>query len=225
MVPNPALRSEYAWNVEAGMVREMTNRFKFEATVFFTKLNHAIVRRPFELNGSDSIDFQGDRLAVEALQNTAFAQVWGVQAAIEARIFKKIVLQSQANLIKGSETDDFTNGQVPLRHAPPFYGQTNVRYRSKRIWMELSVVYNAIVRNKDLPPSEQAKDDIYARDVDGNPFSPGWHTLNFRSSYQLSEGLSITAAWENFTNQRYRPFSSGIVSSGSNLIFAVKKTF
>jgi hemoglobin/transferrin/lactoferrin receptor protein len=91
--------------------------------------------------------------------------------------------------------------------------------------MELSVVYNAIVRNKDLPPSEQAKDDIYARDVDGNPFSPGWHTLNFRSSYQLSEGLSITAAWENFTNQRYRPFSSGIVSSGSNLIFAVKKTF
>lgn len=225
MVPNPALRSEYAWNVEAGVVREMTNRFKFEATVFFTKLNHAIVRRPFELNGSDSIDFQGDRLAVEALQNTAFAKVWGVQAAVEARIFKKFMLQSQANLIKGSETDDYTNGQVPLRHAPPFYGQTNVRYRSKRIWIELSVIYNAIVRHKDLPPSEKAKPDIYAKDIDGNPFSPSWHSLNLRSSYQLSAGLSITASWENFTDQRYRPFSSGIVSSGSNLIFAVKKTF
>lgn len=224
-VPNPALRSEYAWNAEAGLVREIKDRFKMEVTVFFTKLNHAIVRRPFQLNGSDSVYFHGDWLAVEALQNTAFAKVWGLQAAIETRIFKKMVLQSQANLIKGSETGDYANGQVPLRHAPPFYGQTNIRYRSKKIWMELSLVYNAMVRNKDLPPSEQAKPDQYAKDIQGNPFSPGWHTLNLRSSYQISAGLSMTAAWDNLTNQRYRPFSSGIVSSGSNLIFSIKKTF
>ena len=127
-------------------------------------------------------------------------------------------MQTHANWISGKETDDIKNEQVPLRHAPPFYGSTLLRYRIKKIFVEASAQYNSQIKNKDLAPSEQLKTDIYAKDADGKPYSPGWYTLNLKASYQLIKNLSITAGWENITNQRYRPYSSGIVAAGSNFI-------
>jgi hemoglobin/transferrin/lactoferrin receptor protein len=85
-------------------------------------------------------------------------------------------------------------------------------------------VYNGAVSAANLAPVEQAKTDIYAKDIDGKPYSPSWYTLNLKASYQLDPATSITAGWENMTNQRYRPYSSGIVAAGSNLIFAVRRS-
>ena len=73
-----------------------------------------------------------------------------------------------------------------------------------------------------LAPSEIDKDFLYAKDDNGNPYSPSWYTLNFRSQYQLSEALLVIATLENITNQRYRTYSSGIAAPGINLILAVK---
>ena len=82
--------------------------------------------------------------------------------------------------------------------------------------------YNSQIKNEDLAPSEQAKTEIYAKDENGNPFSPAWYTLNLKASYQLNSHLALTAGWENMTNQRYRPYSSGIVAAGTNFIFSVR---
>ena len=70
---------------------------------------------------------------------------------------------------------------------------------------------------------EQAKTDIYAKDTNGKSYCPAWYTLNLKTSYQIDSKTSITAGWENITNQRYRPYSSGIVAAGSNLIFSVRR--
>ena len=88
--------------------------------------------------------------------------------------------------------------------------------------MEFSAFYNSQINNEDLAPTEQAKTDIYAKDENGKPFSPSWYTLNLKASYQLTRHLVVTAGWENMTNQRYRPYSSGIVAAGSNFIFSVR---
>jgi hemoglobin/transferrin/lactoferrin receptor protein len=90
--------------------------------------------------------------------------------------------------------------------------------------MELSSFYNSEINNKDLAPTEQAKPDIYAKDENGKPYSPSWYTLNLKASYQFSRHLLVTAGWENITDQRYRPYSSGIVSAGSNFIFSARAT-
>jgi hemoglobin/transferrin/lactoferrin receptor protein len=76
-----------------------------------------------------------------------------------------------------------------------------------------------------MAPTERAKPDIYAQDENGDPYSPGWYTLNFKASYQLIKNLAVTAGWENITNQRYRPYSSGIVAAGSNFIVSLRATF
>lgn len=223
-VPNPELKPEYAWNAELGAVKSISKKLKIELTAFYTILDNAIVRRPYTFNGSDSIDFNGEKLGIEALQNAAKATVWGFQAGIEIYLTKALVLQSNANWIEGKETDDLKNEQVPLRHAPPFYGNTNLRYRFNKLFIELSSFYNSEIKNKDLAPTEQAKPEIYAKDENGKPYSPSWYTLNVKASYQFSKHLLLTAGWENITNQRYRPYSSGIVSAESNFIISVRAT-
>jgi len=221
-VPNPELGPEYAWNFELGIVKNIPNKFQIEINGFHTILNDAIVRRPTTFNGEDSILFNGVMSRVEALQNVAKATVWGVQISAEIFFFPEFSLLTHANWINGKETDDVKNEQVPLRHAPPFYGSTALRYRMKKIFIEANAQYNSEIKNEDLAPSEQAKTDIYAKDASGKPYSPGWYTLNLKSSYQLTKNLLVTAGWENITNQRYRPYSSGIVAAGSNFIFALR---
>jgi len=221
-VPNPDLGAEYAWNFEIGIVKSIPNKLRIELNAFFTVLDNAIVRRPTTFNGQDSILFDGLLSRVEALQNVAKATVNGFQSSLEFYIAKVLLIQSHANWISGKETDDTRNEQVPLRHAPPFYGSTLLRYRIKKISAELNTQYNSQIRNEDLAPSEQAKTDIYAKDAFGKPYSPGWYTINIKGSYQLTKNLLITAGWENITNQRYRPYSSGIVATGSNLILSLR---
>jgi hemoglobin/transferrin/lactoferrin receptor protein len=221
-VPNPDLKPEYAWNFEVGIIKNIKQKFKLELNGFHTILTDAIVRRPTTFNGQDSIIFDAALSRVEALQNVAKATVWGFQVSAEYYFIKSLSVQTHANWISGKETDDTKNEQVALRHAPPFYGSTIVRYRHNKLVIEGSAVYNSKIKNKDLAPSEQAKTDIYAKDETGKPYSPNWYTLNVKASYQLIKNLLLTAGWENITNQRYRPYSSGIVASGSNFIIGLR---
>ena len=221
-VPNPELAPEYAWNFELGIVKNIPNKFRLELNGFHTILNDAIVHRPTTFNGEDSILFNGVLSRVEALQNVAKATVSGIQVSTEIFFIPSFSLVSHANWINGKETDDVKNEQVPLRHAPPFYGSTALRYRIKKIFVEANAQYNSQIKNEDLAPAEQAKTDIYAKDASGMPYSPGWYTLNLKSSYQLTKNLLVTAGWENITNQRYRPYSSGIVAAGSNFIISLR---
>ncbi|HEV7782344.1 MAG TPA: TonB-dependent receptor [Chitinophagaceae bacterium] len=221
-VPNPELTPEYAWNFEAGFAKHIVNKFHFELTGFHTILNNAIVRRPATFNGQDSIIFNGVKSRVEALQNVSKATVSGLQVSAEYYFTRTLSIQSHANFISGKETDDVKDEQVPLRHAAPFYGSTLLRYRLRKLFVQASAEYNSKIENADLAPSEQAKTDIYAKDANGKPYSPGWYTLNLKASYQVVKNLMISAGWENMTNQRYRPYSSGIVAGGSNFIISLR---
>jgi len=221
-VPNPDLKSEYAWNFEVGIVNNIPGKLRIELNTFYTILNDAIVRRAFTFNSQDSIFFGGTISRVEALQNIANAIVYGLQFSSEVYITKALSLQTHANWIKGVETADEKNEQVPLRHAPPFYGSTLIKYRLNKLCAEASAIYNSKINNNNLPPSEQAKTEIYAKDQNGKPFSPAWFTINLKTSYQATKNLLVTTCWENVMNQQYRPYSSGIVSAGSNFIVSLR---
>ncbi len=221
-VPNPGLTSEYAWNFELGIVKNIVNKMRIEVNGFYTLLTNAIVRRPFTFNGTDSINFNGIYSGVEALQNLAKATVYGLQVSASYTFTDALSLQGHANWISGKETDDIKNEQVPLRHAPPFYGISTIKYQVKNVILEATAFYNSKIENKDLAPSEQAKTDIYARDANGKPWSPGWYTINLKAAYILTKNFQLTAGWENITDMRYRSYSSGIVASGSNLIISAR---
>ncbi len=43
--------------------------------------------------------------------------------------------------------------------------------------------------------------------------------------YKLTDNFTVTLGLENITDQRYRPYSSGIVAPGKNFILALRAKF
>ncbi len=225
VVPNINLQPEYAWNAEWGIQYSKDQKGSFYVNVFYTWLNNALTRRPYQFNGQDSIIFDGTLSQVEAIQNVATARVWGVQAGWQWMLARNLSWQTKLNWIKGRETDDTRNEQVPLRHAPPFFGSTQLTWEKKSWVIQMMLDHNSEISNEDLAPSEKVKTAIYAADSFGRPYAPAWYTLNLKTQYRLSEKMSVQLGWENITNQRYRPYSSGVVAPGSNIVVSMRFSF
>jgi hemoglobin/transferrin/lactoferrin receptor protein len=224
IVPNPDLKPEYAYSAEIGITRNISDRLRFDVTLFYTLLDNAMVRRNFQLNGMDSIVYDGEMSRVQAIQNAASANVYGIQAEAEIDFGKGFGIHANFNYQKGEEElDDET--KAPLRHASPTFGNVSFNYTGKRLTANFYAIFNGKISYNNLAPSERQKDYIYAHDGNGNPFSPSWHTINLKVMYSLSQNIKLSAGIENITDQRYRPYSSGIAGAGRNFIAAAKFTF
>lgn len=224
VIPNPDLEAEYAWNAEAGISKIIGGVAKVDFTAYYTILDHALVRRDFTLNGQDSILYDSELSQVQAIQNAAQAHVFGIQAGFELKLPAGFGLTTRFNYQNGEEELD-DGSTAPLRHAAPWFGATHFTWKRERAKLDLYAVYNGEVSYENLAPEEQGKGYIYAMDADGNPYSPAWYTLNFKAMYQLTDNLSITAGMENITDQRYRPYSSGIVAAGRNVMVSGRLRF
>ncbi|GGG21463.1 TonB-dependent receptor plug domain-containing protein [Pontibacter amylolyticus] len=221
VVPNPDLKPEYAYNADLGAAKTFGELLKLDATAFYTYLQDALVRRDYTLNGNSSIEYEGERSQVQAIQNAAFARVWGVQAGVELKLPAGFGLAARYNVQRGREELD--NGtEAPLRHAAPTFGTVRLTYSRHRLKADLYTVFNGAIRYSQLTPEEQDKAYLYATDGNGNPYSPAWATLNLKALYQLTRHLSLIAGIENITDQRYRPYSSGIAAAGRNVVLSVR---
>ncbi|MCW8809476.1 MAG: TonB-dependent receptor [Ignavibacteriaceae bacterium] len=221
VVPNPNLKPEYAYNAELSLTKIFQDVAEFDITGYYTYLDNALVRRDYTLNGMDSIIYNGEMSKVQAIQNAAFAHIWGIEVMIDLNFAEHFNLRSSFNYQKGEEEDDAGN-KVPLRHAAPWFGKTEFIFRMKKIEANLYAVYNGEIKYEDLAPSEQEKDYIYAKDANGNPYQPFWYTLNLKFSYQLFENFELYLGVENITDKRYRPYSSGISAAGRNFIGSLR---
>lgn len=223
-VPNPGLGPEYAWNLDLGLAKILSDRFKIDLTGFYTRLDHAFVRRDFSLNGENILLYDGVPSRVQAIQNAAVATIYGLQAGFEWALHQHLRFSSDLNLQVGEEELD--DGSVsPTRHAAPTYGISRLNYRRHKLDIQLYAVYQAGRTFDQLPEEEKAKDEIYAKDADGNNYAPSWYTLNIKAMYTLNSVLTINAGWENLTDQRYRPYSSGISGAGRNLVVSLTARF
>ena len=113
----------------------------------------------------------------------------------------------------------------PSRHAAPFFGIGRLGYSNSKLDLQLNAQFSDEVSYEDLAEEERGKPEIYAVDGNGNPYSPSWYTLNLKSMYKMTENFTVTAGLENITDQRYRPYSSGIVAPGKNFILALRAKF
>ncbi len=224
VVPNPDLKPEYAYNADLGVAKVIADVVKIDVTAYYTSLKDALVRRDFKLNGQDSIMYQGELSQVQAIQNAAVAHVYGLQAGVEVKLPKGFGFSTDVNFQKGEEElDDGTTSTS--RHASPFFGVSRINYKANKLSMELNVNYQGTYDFDELPEDEKGKTEIYALDENGNPYAPSWYTLNLKALYNLSETFDISGGIENLTDQRYRPYSSGISGAGRNFILSLTAHF
>lgn len=219
-VPNPSLKPEYADNVEIGIAKRFGSNLTADITAYYTRLDNAIVRRDYTFDGSPTMEYGGEECRVQALQNAAVANVWGVQAALDARFTKWLYASARVNWQRGREELD--NGEKsPSRHAAPLFGRAAIGYKCDRLTVEAFTTFQAECSADDMPEEEKEKTEFYALDKEGNAYSPGWITLNLRASYRFAKGLSVNATLENLTDRRYRPYSCGISAPGRNMTVSV----
>lgn len=223
-VPNPDLKAEYAYNFDLGIAKVFNDFIKVDVTAFYTILNNALVRRNFQLNGLDSIIYDNELSQVQAIQNAAVMTVYGLQAGLEIKFPEGFSFSADLNYQEGEEElDDKTKS--PARHAAPLFGVARVNYNYNKLSMQLNLMAQAEKKFSDLPQEEQAKDEIYAKDDDGNNYAPSWYTLNLKITYAYSSTFTLSTGIENITDQRYRPYSSGISGAGRNFVLSVKASF
>jgi len=224
VVPNPDLKPEYAYNADIGVSLNFDTVVKFDFAGFYTILEDALIRRDFSLDGESQILYQGELSTIQAIQNASRAQVYGFEAGIAIAFSKELKLSSQYNITKGFAQDQQGTKEA-LRHAAPAYGNTRLIYNNAKLTLAAFVEYNGQFDFEDLAPSQQNNAFLYAADQNGNPYAPKWHTLNFSAQYKYSKSLQLNATLENITDQRYRPYSSGLSAPGRNLIVAATYTF
>ncbi len=224
VVPNPDLEAEYAYNADLSIAKVFGDVVRTGLTGYYTSLQNAMVRRDFTLNGQDYIDYDGLLSRVQAIQNAAEANVYGIQVGIEVKLPAGFGFSSDFNYQKGEEElDDGTTS--PSRHAAPWFGVSRLTYAADKLTLQLYAMYQGERKHEDLAEEEKGKDEIYAADADGNTYAPGWYTLNFKAMYHLTDYLSVSAGIENLTDQRYRLYSSGISGPGRNFVFSLGANF
>ncbi len=223
-VPNPDLEAEYAYNFDLGIAKVFGELIKVDLTGYYTLLQNAIVRRDYQFNGQDSIPYDGEMSKVQANQNAAVANVYGIQAGLELKLPAGFNFSSDLNYQVGEEELD--NGTTsPSRHAAPLFGVSRLIFKANKLNMQLNTMYQGERKYEDLAEEEKGKDELYAKDANGNNYSPSWYTLNFHAMFQITSNFILGAGIENITDQRYRPYSSGISGAGRNYVLSLRANF
>ncbi|TXI81190.1 MAG: TonB-dependent receptor [Flavobacteriales bacterium] len=225
IVPNPGLVPEYAYSGEIGIGKVFGDRARLRGVAFMVLLDQAMVRRPFTLNGQDSILYGGESSRVDAIVNAAQATVHGVNVTADVLLTEDLRLDVHYNWQRGVEQDDLTTVNVPLRHAPPPFGRAGITWERKAWRISTSFRFSDGFTYEELPPTEQGKPALYARDPQGRPHAPAWYTIDTMATYRITASIQVNAGLENIADHRYRPYSSGISAPGRNVMVALRATF
>lgn len=218
-VPNPNQKAEYSYNADISYIIK-NNHFYFNISGYYTLLKNAMVRQDYTINGQDSIIYNGILSKVQAIQNSAKADIWGIESSIGFNISKSFKFTTNFNYQKGYTLLSYSE-KTPFRHIVPTYGKINFEFNHYKFKAVLNSNFQFEMSNNCMPIEEVNKDEIYAKDVNGNNYAPAWYTLNIKFQYAPTNQLKINWGVDNLLNKKYRPFSSGISAAGRNLFISL----
>ena len=216
VVPNKNLKSEYAYNFDFSLSKNITPDLFIDINGFYSILKDAMVRRDFSFNGQSTMMYDGVESQVQAIVNDDKAIIYGFSLKANAKLTSKLLLDAFYNRSKGEYKDG-----SPVRHVPPTFASMALKYKSEKFKSKLSIDYNGEIANKNLADTEQDKAYLYAKDNNGLPYSPKWVCVNLNNSYQFRDKIILGFSIENIFDKAYRPYSSGISAPGRNFILSL----
>ncbi|MDQ4139888.1 MAG: TonB-dependent receptor, partial [Bacteroidota bacterium] len=213
IVANPNLKPEQILYREIGISKIFQDKGIISLNGFYSTLTDAIVVRPFAINGSETVVYQGQVFKTQANVNVGRARLYGYTAEAAYKFFPQLNARIMVSQTRGK---DKTN-QVPLDHIPPVFGRTSLLYSPKNWQVELYWVTNGPKHLRDYSPS--GEDNLNYAPAGG---SPGWQTWNIKAAYQWRKFWTLQAGVENLLDRNYRTFASGINAPGRNFIIALR---
>ncbi len=227
VVPNKNVMPEYSLNSEIGIEK----RFGQFATIYvggyYNYLLNALTLAPFQIEGQDSLFFNGQNNSIRAIQNSSNAFVWGIQTTVKFDFGKGFGAFATYNFQTGREKLVIENKEqsYPMRHVAPMFGTVHFTYQKKRAAIDLYADFSGKIKPENLAVRTLENPTLFPIDELGNLYSPAWYTLNIKASYDITTYLTLNAGVENMTDQRYRTYSSGIAASGVNFLVGLRGRF
>ena len=237
VIPNANIKPEYTYSVELGVVHQLASGIRVEVLAYHTWFRNALVKAPFQLNGADSILYDGVLSQVLANQNRNRARVWGIGTELNWKIHEGLQLTSSLHFTQGrfqtrpgeksavyerqpNGTYQLVQKQVrtkPLDHIPPVYGRTALDYTRGKWQSSLFALYNGWKRLDQF--NADGEDNAQYATPDG---MPSWVTLNWRMGWQCHPNWLLQVGVENIFDRNYRYFASGFSAPGRNISLSVR---
>lgn len=214
--PSPGLAPEKSHDFEIG-AKVNHERFSGSAFLFYNRLIDLIDRYEGTYNGLRFYDENGngirdaDEVPIYQKRNAAKAYIAGWELSGKYRLNAAWSLSGAAFWTYGqNETFD-----EPMSRIPPFMGTVKLHFTPvQRLSLE-GYLRAATAQNR-----------LSARDIDDSRIpesgTPGWTTLNFRTTYELRPGLKLDFMFENILDETYKEHGSGVYSPGRNLVVGIR---
>ena len=215
IVPNFDLRPEKTLTADMGITFWRGSKFQFENNFYLTKLYDAIVTSSFNVNGQTSVLYNGVLSKVMANQNQGQGTIAGVATTLKFEIVTNLIYFGTFNFTHGRINNN--SGTFPLDHISPIFGQIGLRFNSKKINLELNMIYNGNKNLRDYSPS--GEDNLVYAPPTG---MPSWESYNFKTAFNFIKNTTVLAGIENILDTQYRTFASGINASGRNFQLGFK---
>lgn len=217
IVPNPNLKPERTYSLDAGIRKQLFDRITLEAEGFYTIYTNAITTQPGTLNGQSQIDYNGRTSRIVMQGNSQRARLYGFNTQVSVDLTSSLMLFGTLTYTRGRILTDTT--AYPLDHIPPLYGKGGLRLTVKQFRAEANVLFNGWKRLSDY--NLVGEDNIVYATSQG---MPAWQTINLRASYQVNRFIQVQTSLENILDRNYRVFASGISTPGRNLVLTLRGT-
>ncbi len=213
-VPNLNLKSEKILSSEF-IWKFINDKTSFDLVLFYSDLKDAIEKRPFKLNGQDSIIYDGEMMRCIANTNINSAKMKGINFRFKLNVVKSLIFNANASFVSS-----ITSDSTPMTHIPPVSVRgelaQNINKKSK---IKIYSIFNGWKYASDF--DENGVDNLEEATIDG---TPSWYTLNLIYSKNINN-LTISLACENILDVHYKTFASGISASGRNFILNLQADF
>jgi hemoglobin/transferrin/lactoferrin receptor protein len=219
IIPNPDIKPEYTYNFDLGITQRIAEKIKFDVTGFYTLFRNAIGLAPFQLNGQDSILYNGVTSAVYANRNVKKAYTYGFNTNLTIDFCEQLSFFGTVTYTFGRFKNP--NGtKTPQDHIPPVFGKGSLKYNHSRFETEVYVLFNGAKKLKDY--NLDGEDNQQYATIDG---MPSWFTLNWRNNIRLTKMTQLQFTIENIFDRNYRYFASGFSAPGRNYVIALRASF
>lgn len=222
-VPNEELLPEYALNGEIGIAKTFmlngmittknASWIQVHGIGWYTLMTNAIVRREHQLNGEDSLLYEGDMARIVTNTNAASATLYGFSFNMKGKFGPHWRTDASINYTYGRDTD----ADIPLGHISPLFGRAGINWTNDILNAGVYSIFNGWKRIEDFAPD--GVDNEEETTADG---TPPWYTLNASLAWQIHKSISAQLACKNILDHHIKPFASGISMPGRNFVVALR---
>jgi len=206
------------YNSELGIMRYFNEKkFLVSANAYYMLLHNYIARGDFEMNGKNTLVYDGVTATTMANINNKNAYITGGTFSFQGTLSNHFKTNGSITYTKGKSYDK----KLPLSSVPPLFGNLEVSYNFNKLQTSLNYRFNAAKKLSDYN-LEEGIDNIeqtpFVAETGNYYGTPRWSTLNLNTNYQFSDKVSISFRIDNIFDIHYKEFASSISSPGRNYV-------